>query len=120
MEEKRRFVRLERELPLTFERRGPTGTLRGKGITKNISPTGLCLLAKSPLGVGEKITITLTLPKHPQPVSLEARVKWVRPRDKSSYESGVEISSVTETNQNHYLLFTCDLLCDQLAQQKLL
>jgi len=123
MEEKRRFVRLEQELSLTFARQGPTGILRGDGLTKNISPTGLYFVTKTPLGVGEKIAILLVLPKSSKLIPLEGRVKWSHPSSTKSLspcEVGVEVSKVSDVDYTHYLLFVCDLLCDQLAQQKLL
>ena len=122
MQDKRRFVRLDKELSLTFERKGPTGILRGEGTTKNVSPTGLCFVTKALLGVGEKIAIALTLPHIPHPLSFEGRIKWTRPlraKSFSFHEVGVELTHRVESDQNRYLLFICDLLCERLVKQKL-
>lgn len=121
MQDKRRYVRLDKALSLTFERKGPTGTLRGEGTTKNISPAGLCFVAKAVLGVGEKIAIALTLPHISRPLSFEGRVTWIRPFGTTSaatHEMGVALSPAVDNDQNRYLLFICDLLCDQLAERK--
>ena len=121
MQVKRKYLRLEQTLSLTFERKGPTGTLRGEGTTKNISPTGLCFIAKAPLGVGEKIVIALTLPETTHPLSFEGRIKWVYPLtagSRLSYEVGVELSPLSGNDQNQYLLLICDLLCRLFTEQK--
>ena len=123
MKEKRKYVRLESELSFTFERKGPTGTLRGQGTTKNVSPTGLCFVTKQTLGIGEKIALTLSIPEVSEPVSLEARVVWARPFSEKSiplYEVGAEISPHLAPDQNRYLLFICDLMCERLERLKLL
>lgn len=119
MEERRKYVRLEKALSLTFERKGPTETLRGEGVTKNISPTGLCFTAKASFGVGEKMAGALFLPS--RSLSFEARVKWTHPLPKAatSFETGIEFSSMAMTDQNKYLLFICDLMCEQLKRQVL-
>lgn len=121
MQEKRRYIRLDQELPLTFERKGPAGTLRGQGTTKNISPTGLCFVTKAVLGIGEKISIFLTLPNIP-PLSFEGRITWASPLKAGSFplhEVGVELSPRADHDHNQYLLFLCDLMCDQLIKQSL-
>ncbi|MBI4436868.1 MAG: PilZ domain-containing protein [Candidatus Omnitrophica bacterium] len=123
MREKRKYVRLESELSFTFERKGPTGTLRGQGTTKNVSPAGLCFVTKQTLGVGEKIAVALTLPKIAQPISLEARVVWTRPFSEKAiplYEVGAEILQTVSPGQNQFLLFVCDLMCERLERLKLL
>ena len=121
MQVKRKYLRLEQTLSLVFERKGPTGTLRGQGTTRNISPTGLCFIVKTPLGVGEKIAIALALPETAHPLSFEGRIKWVHPLtagSRPSYEVGVELSLLLGNDQNRYLLFICDLLCRLFAEQK--
>lgn len=123
MKERRKYLRLEEEIPFAFERKGPTGTLKGEGITKNISTTGLCLMAKTSLGVGEKIYLTLSLPKVSDPVVLEGRVKWSHPfsvPSPFSHEIGVELALKAGFDQNQYLLFVCDILCTRLEKRHLL
>ena len=122
MAEKRKSIRLDKELQVTFERKGPTRTLRGDGITRNVSPGGLCLVIKTPLGVGEKINFTLTLPDTQETLVLEGRVKWTRPQSPGSplYEVGIELSQESGFNQNKYLLFICTLMYEQFDKKKLI
>ncbi len=120
MIDKRRYVRLDTELALTFERKG-LGSLKGEATVKNVSARGLCFVSKISLGVGEKIYMTLTLPKESRPIALEGRVKWVQPLPPiSSFEIGVELTQTTSVDENQFLLFVCDLMCERLTQMKLL
>ena len=121
MHEQRKYVRLEKELKLGLERKGPTGTLRGEGTTKNISPMGLCMITRASLGVGEKIIISLSLPDVPKPLSLEGRITWSRSSPAISsplHEVGIHFSPPTDSDHNHYLLFLSGLLCDKLVKQE--
>lgn len=118
MKERRKYSRLEEVLPLTFERKGPTGILRGKGTTKNVSPGGLCLAIDKPLGVGEKIHLTLALPDPSPLVSLEGRVTWMKGGASSSSEVGIALSETLDSHHCRYLLFVCEVLCKALERQK--
>jgi len=111
--ERRRYARIDLVVPVSFERKGPGATLKGKGTTRNISPTGLYLSLPVLLGVGEKVSVTLHLPKKGD-ITFESRVKWVKTLNPTSHEVGMEISDITVEDQNHYLLFVCNLMYDSL------
>ncbi len=120
MKDKRKYVRLEQNLPLTFERKSPQGVTRGRGTTRNVSAEGLCFTSAHPLGVGEKITVTMTLPPHSHLVCLEGRVIWVEPPPASSaasYEIGVQIAQVANVDHHQFLLFVCSLMCEELVRR---
>ena len=119
MQEQRQYARLDAVLPLSFERRGPGSTLKGKGTTKNISARGLCFTSPVALGVAEKVLILLRLPTG-ETITSESRVKWVRSVNATSHEVGVEISTISMEEQNRYLLFVCDLMYDRLQSLRLL
>ena len=119
MQENRKYARLEAGLPLSFERKGPGTLFKGKGITKNISPHGLCFLSPVALGVGEKLSVQLHLPTG-ETLVLEGRIKWSRSVSATSNEIGVEIAAVSIEEQNRYLLFVCDLMYDRLRSLQLL
>ena len=112
MKENRKYVRLDLALKLSFERQGPGAVLRGKGTTRNLSPQGLCFSAPAPLGVGEKIKVNLLLPEG-KDISFYSRVKWVKGMN-STHDIGIEVSEISLEDQNQYLLFVCDLMCDRL------
>ena len=116
--ERRKYARLDAGLQVSFERRGPGTTLKGKGVTKNISAHGLCFASGVALGVGEKVSMLLSLPTG-ETISLESRVKWVHAVHTTSCEIGAEISDITVEDQNRYLLFVCDLMYDRLRTLQL-
>ena len=118
MQEQRQYARLDVALPLSFERRGPATTLKGKGTTQNISAHGICFTSPVALGVGEKLSILLRLPTG-EMITLESRVKWSHSINTTSNDIGVEISEVSTEEQNRYLLFICDLMYDRLRSLQL-
>ena len=119
MKENRRYARLDTSLNFSFERRGPTSTLKGTATTRNISATGLRFTTPTPLGVGEKISGTLTLPTG-EKISFDSRIKWIQSVNATLYDIGAEISQISVEDQNRYLFLVCDLLYDRLQELRLL
>ena len=118
MKEKRKYARLDLALALSFERQGPGAVLKGKGTTRNLSAQGLCFWAPVPLGVGERVKISVLLPEGRR-VSFDSRIKWVKGVNSTVYDIGVEISEISLEDQNRYLLFVCDLMYDRLKSLQL-
>jgi hypothetical protein len=59
-----------------------------KGVTINISNSGLCLLTTHCLNIGQEISIKTVLPSFSQ----TAVVRWIRNYDDASYHAGLEFT----------------------------
>ena len=65
----------------------PTQTLQG--VTKNLSATGAMLLLPRPLRLGDDVSLRISLPDAPEPVSIHALVVWQSEEGKAPFASGI-------------------------------
>ena len=77
MEERRRFVRLDTRLEMSFTEI-PSGVKR-KTVSKNLSGGGLCLVTEKDIAPGTQLQVAMTLPDQEQPVNFTAQVVWCEP-----------------------------------------
>lgn len=66
-----------------------TGTQTLQGVTKNLSATGAMLLLPRPLRLGEDVSLRISLPDAPAPVTLHALVVWQTDEEKAPFASGI-------------------------------
>ncbi len=74
MEERRKFVRLDTRLEISYAAL-PADKMQG-GATKDISGSGICLFTKEVLTVGTQLQVTMKLPSQAQPVHFTSEVVW--------------------------------------------
>lgn len=81
------MIRLRTKLTTVFKI-VKTGKVR-RGLTKNISGVGICLVADEPIEPGEPLDVELQLPDRVAPVTFSAAVVWSRPTGgpRKSYET---------------------------------
>ena len=53
---------------------------RYAGVTKNIGSGGVFVATSHALGVGDRVTLSFSLPGGMEPLSVEAEVRWIRPQ----------------------------------------
>lgn len=92
--QRRRFVRVEVNIPFTYRLKGRTGSSK-KGYTKDLSAGGLRGVFEEPLLVGQRILIRLDLGDGLGPMVLEGKVVRVDLKD-DSIEHGVEFLNLGE------------------------
>ena len=73
-QERRRFVRLDTTLPVTY-RVLPSSTAQ-VATTKDIGGGGICVFLTQRLSVGTPLEIEVRLPNRPTPVCLTGEVVW--------------------------------------------
>ena len=74
MEERRRFVRLDTRLEISYTVL-PEEKVR-RGATKNVSGSGICLFSDKELSPGTRLQVAMKLPDREQPVHFVAEVIW--------------------------------------------
>ena len=92
MEERRRFVRLDTRLDVTYSVLPSGGKVRA--VTKDISGGGICLFADKVLPAGTSLQVSMKLPGREQPVNFTAEVVWCEPYEvmgKTERQRAVEI-----------------------------
>ena len=92
MEERRRFMRLDTRLDVTYTVL-PTGNAQ-QTISKDIGGGGVCFFADKPLAPGTCLQVAMKLPGREQPVHFTAEVIWSEPYEvigKTERQRAVEV-----------------------------
>jgi len=104
MEERRRFVRLDTRLEVTYT--VLPGTHARQAVTKDIGGGGICFFADSELKPGDRLQVTMKLPGREQPANFTAEVIWCEPYEvigkagrQRSIEVGVRFLEIAPQDQ---------------------
>ena len=92
MEERRRFVRLDTRLDVTYSVLPSGGKIHA--VTKDISGGGICLFVDRVLRAGTSLQVSMKLPGQEQPANFTAEVVWCEPYEvigKTERQRAVEI-----------------------------
>ncbi|HSA31563.1 MAG TPA: PilZ domain-containing protein [Candidatus Omnitrophota bacterium] len=105
-QEKRRCLRLDIELPVSFDIRS---SQRHQAITTtlNVSATGLSFLTREPLKVGQSLILVVGLGKG-QRTRLPATVRWIKESFEiggPEYLVGMQLDDKAEDEQKKFVLF---------------
>lgn len=107
--ERRRFVRLEVPIGVTFSR----GAREEKLVTKNISPTGFLVESTEPFKTEEILPFALKIDPASYTVNLKGKVIWqnkISLADGAPFDVGIEIVNIDDSGKNEFLKYLCDLL----------
>jgi len=108
--ERRKYLRIE--VPLDLRIITESGEMDAPKV-KNVSPLGIKFETKKILKDGEKLELTLYLPKAKNPVHIQGKVIWhqkIALQDDSPYNVGCEFIKIEEDNKNTFLKYFCDLI----------
>ena len=94
MEERRQFIRDHSRLTTVYKN-CETGEVR-RGLTKNISAVGLCLVTEGSLELNTRLELEIRFPDGTETVTCMAEVVWTRPTDPhpKSYKESIAITGV--------------------------
>ena len=107
--ERRRFVRLDVPLEVTFFRGGREEKLT----TKNISPMGFMIETGQSLDENTLFPFTFRIGPENTPIGIKGRVIWqnkVSLEDGAPFEVGIDIADIDDAGKNEFLKYVCDLL----------
>lgn len=113
MEERRKFVRLDTRLNVSFTLLPQAKSNRS--MTKGISGGGICFFADEPLSAGTRLQAEMTLPDRDKPIPFTAEVMWSeqyqvigKTERKQAVEIGVRFIEIApadrETIMQHVIL----------------
>jgi c-di-GMP-binding flagellar brake protein YcgR len=104
MEERRRFVRLETRVDVTYIVL-PSGRAQ-QTASKDISGEGSCFLTEKPLTPGTSLQVALKLPGREHPVNFTGEVVWSQPYEvigktdrQHAVETGVRFAEIAPQDQ---------------------
>ncbi|NQT75485.1 MAG: PilZ domain-containing protein [Candidatus Omnitrophica bacterium] len=119
MREKRRFIRFDITLKVTYAaQKAPRA--EKTGIVKDVSAGGMQLLTEEKLETGSRLELKMIIPEALNPVHLNGTVLWSRDVSegkKISYSAGIEFGKIEEDNKNTFLRFLCDLMYRKIGKQ---
>lgn len=112
MREKRRFIRFDIALKVTYcIQKEPK--IERTGITSDMSVGGIRLLTEEKLETGSRVEFMIFIPEALNPAHFAGIVLWSNESGgskKPSYISGIEFGPIEEDNKNTFLKFLCDLM----------
>lgn len=118
MQERRRYVRLNIPLEVSYTIQGKGGALR-KSITKNISPSGARFTVEGELPKGTVLDIAIKIPTKAEPIPVKAKIVWTRKENeqgKGFYDTGFEFTLIPEESKQLFFQYLCNLMYDQLKK----
>ena len=105
MDERRRFVRLDTRLEVSYSVL-PSGKMEGAS-TKDISGSGVCLFTNQVLPAGTHLQVSMKLPDRDKPVNFTAEVVWSEAYEvigkterRRAAETGVRFLEVSPQDQD--------------------
>ncbi len=119
MREKRRFIRFEIAVKVTYCVQGEV-RVEKTGITKDLSAGGMQLFTEEKIQTGSKLDLELFIPEALNPAHLSGIVLWsseVGDAQKQSYSAGIEFGEIEEDNKNTFLKFLCDLMYKKIGKK---
>ncbi len=104
MEERRRFVRLDTRLEISYSVL-PSGASQ-RSVTKDIGGGGICLFTDHTLASGTQLQVAMKLPGREEPVHFIAEVMWSEPYEvigkterRRAVETGVRFVEIAPKDQ---------------------
>jgi len=105
MEERRKWKRLEINLPVKYE--VLLTKEAGESITKDIGAGGVCVFSSKPLKEGTRLRAEIKLPNQEKPIRFTGEVLWSEPRDVNggSGESRIGVKFVDISDEDREAIF---------------
>ena len=97
--EKRRFLRVDVKLPVTYW--SPASPDAKLSVTKDVGGAGICLLTNEALLKGIRVEVELELPEAKQPVRFVGEVVWCGPNPQRPRSFLIGISFLTIKPEDH-------------------
>jgi hypothetical protein len=106
MDEKRRFVRLNVGVTVSWNKIGEGKEPVGEkdAMVKNISGAGICMIAYRDVKQGEQLNLEMTLPSGKK-IAAKGRISWTKSfeiigrESNRSYETGVEFIEIRDEDR---------------------
>ena len=112
MEEKRKFVRLKRDVNIRWTKadEAQETAAQAQDITMDISEGGICLITYEELPIGKELNLEMELPTG-KTIFSKAKVSWVREfeiigeKTEKGYEVGVQFVDISPSDREEISRF---------------
>lgn len=106
--ERRRFARLDLALTVSYMVMDGSAQIDHdpvQGLTADISVGGIRLMTPAPLPLGTNLELNIFLGEDENPVKTSGLVVWQQKLSPTSYETGVEITRVEDSDRKRFMSF---------------
>ena len=120
MQERRRYVRLNIALEITYSLPG-AAEIQYKTFTKDISPNGARFTIEKEMPKGSVVDLKIKIPTADQIIPVKAKIVWFRKdsqADKNTYDCGLEFISIPQDSTTIFFQYLCSLMYEQLKELK--
>ncbi|MBL7085088.1 MAG: PilZ domain-containing protein [Candidatus Omnitrophica bacterium] len=118
MQERRRYVRLNIALEVSYTIQGREGA-QHKAVTKNISPNGARFVVGEELPKGTVIDLKIKILTRTESIPVKAKVIWTKKeteQGEAAYDAGLEFIQISEESKDVFFQYLCNLMYDQLKK----
>lgn len=113
MDEKRRYVRLDTRLKITYAvlKKGEDASLKSE--TKDIGGGGIRIFLQEPLPLQTFLKLDIHLPEDPQPIHCVGKIVWVEEfsvlrdeeKEKDRFEAGISFTEINPKDRNRIIKY---------------
>lgn len=106
LEEKRRFKRVDFNLPVQYKNLRAPADLSSGSVSRNLSEGGVCFKSNKFVSLACRLVVEITLPASPKPIKAISKVAWIRKVPSSDqYELGNQFLEITKEDKAHIVNF---------------
>lgn len=106
VDEKRRFKRVDTNIPVQFKDLRKAGELPAGSLTRNLSEGGVCFKTNRFVSLACRLVVEISLPSAPKPVKAISKVAWIRKVPSSDqYELGNQFLEISKEDKVHIMQF---------------
>lgn len=106
IQERRRYPRVESNLPLQYRNLRKIGETSIGALTKDICEGGVRFKANEFISLACRLVVEITLPTLPKPIKAISKVAWIKKIPSSDqYELGNQFLDMTKEDKNHVINF---------------
>lgn len=118
MQERRKYVRLNIPLEVSYTTQGKQGA-SCKSITRNISPNGARFCIAEQLPKGSILNINIKIPERAEGIPVKARIVWSKKENSGKeelYDTGFEFVEIPEESKQLFFQYLCNFMYDQFKK----
>ena len=100
-EEKRRFKRIDSNLPVQYKNLRKAGVTPAGSLTRNLSEGGVCFKTNEFISLACRLVVEISLPTVTKPIKAISKVAWIRKVPSSDqYELGNQFLEMTKEDKS--------------------
>ena len=100
-EEKRRFKRIDSNLPVQFKNLRQPVEIASGSVTRNVSEGGVCFKTSKFISLACRLVVEISLPNSAKPIKAISKVAWIRKVPSTDqYELGNQFLEITREDKS--------------------